>query len=254
MWVLNPHPGISLITMDGDLQDDPNEFPRLLDKINEGFDLVSGWKKCRHDPFHKVLASRVFNFITRSFSGIKLHDFNCGYKAYRREVLEKIDLYGELHRFIPVLAARYGYKITEIQVKHHQRRYGKSKFGIERYFRGIIDLLTVLTLTNYHQKPSHLFTGVGILFGVIGTLSLSYLIILWFVGQRPIGNRPLLFFGILAIVLAVQLISLGILSEMMLQNMRKDSVTDYIQEAAGFEVLDFKKKANCDLLSFPSPE
>jgi glycosyltransferase involved in cell wall biosynthesis len=172
--------GDIIVTMDGDLQDDPNEIPRMLDKIDEGYDLVSGWKKRRHDPFHKVIASRIFNLITRCLSGIKLHDFNCGYKAYRSEVLEKIDLYGELHRFIPILASRYGYRITEIPVKHHRREFGKSKFGVERYFRGVIDLLTVLTLTNFHQKPSHFFTGLGFLSGVIGTFSLSYLIILWF--------------------------------------------------------------------------
>lgn len=222
--------GDIVITMDADLQDDPAEIPKFIEKINEGFDLVSGWKKIRHDPVLKVISSRIFNFMTRALSGIKLNDFNCGYKAYRREVVEKIDLYGELHRYIPVLAAGFGYRITEIPVKHHRRDFGKSKFGIERYFRGFVDLLTVLTITNYNQKPSHFFASLGVFFGLIGTIILSYLIILWFAGFGPIGNRPLLLFGILAIVLAVQLVSLGVLSEIMLQNMRKDVVMDYIVE------------------------
>lgn len=226
--------GDIVITMDADLQDDPAEIPKFIEKINDGFDLVTGWKKIRHDPMLKVVSSKIFNFFTRSLSGIRLHDFNCGYKAYRREVVEKIDLYGELHRYIPLLAVGFGYKITEIPVKHHVRRFGKSKFGIERYFRGLVDLITVLTITNYNQKPSHLFAGLGVFFGLIGTISLSYLIILWFAGLRPIGNRPLLLFGILAVVLAVQLVSLGVLSEMMLQNMRKDCVQDYIHQSIGF--------------------
>ena len=227
--------GDIVITMDADLQDDPFEIPNFIQKINEGYDLVSGWKKIRHDPLHKVIPSKIFNFMTRSLSGIRLNDFNCGYKAYRREVVEKIDLYGELHRYIPVLVAGFGYRITEIPVKHRSRGFGKSKFGIERYFRGFVDLLTVLTITNYNQKPSHFFAGLGVFFGLIGTIILSYLIILWFAGFGPIGNRPLLLFGILAIVLAVQLVSLGVLSEIMLQNMRKDVVKDYIHEMEGFK-------------------
>lgn len=226
--------GDIVITMDADLQDDPEEIPEFIKKIIEGYDLVSGWKKIRHDPFLKVVSSKFFNFVTGTVSGIKLHDFNCGFKAYSRDLVDKIDLYGELHRYIPILAVGLGYRVIEIPVTHHQRAYGKSKFGVERYIRGFIDLLTVLTITNYNQKPSHLFSGLGVFFGMLGAGALIYLVILWFIGLGPIGNRPLLLFGILAVVLSVQLVSLGVLSELMLQNMRDNSVENFIHETTGF--------------------
>jgi len=210
--------GEVIFTMDSDLQDDPEEIPFFLDKLNEGFDLVSGWKKKRNDPLSKTLPSKFFNKVTSFISGIKLNDFNCGFKAYRKEVLEYIHLYGELHRFIPVLANEYGFKIGEIPVRHHPRRHGVSKYGIERYIRGFIDLLTAITITRYIQRPGHLFGGIGIASGIFGIFSLSYLITLWFMGFRPIGNRPLLLFGIMAMVLSVQLISFGLLAEISIRN------------------------------------
>ena len=205
--------GEIVFTMDADLQDDPEEIPNFLDKLNEGFDLVSGWKKNRKDPFSKKMPSKIFNKITTLISGIKLNDFNCGFKAYRKEVLKFINLYGELHRYIPVLANEYGFKIGEITVRHHPRAHGSSKYGFERYARGFLDLLTVIVTTKYLQRPGHLFGGIGIGFGLFGTLSLIYLVIIWFLGYRPIGTRPLLLFGIMSTVLSVQLISLGLLAE-----------------------------------------
>ena len=222
--------GEVILTMDSDLQDDPEEIPSFLDKLDEGFDLVSGWKKKRNDPLSKTLPSKFFNKVTSFISGIKLNDFNCGFKAYRKEVLEYIHLYGELHRFIPVLANEYGFKIGEIPVRHHPRRHGVSKYGIERYIRGFLDLLTAITITRYIQRPGHLFGGIGIASGIFGTFSLSYLITLWFMGFRPIGNRPLLLFGIMALVLSVQLISFGLLAEISIRNNNPKQVKKMIKK------------------------
>ena len=152
--------GNIVITMDADLQDDPKEILQFINKINEGYDLVSGWKRDRHDPLEKRLPSKLFNKVTSNLSGIKLHDFNCGYKAYRKEVIDAIDVYGELHRYIPILAYRKGFRITEIVVKHHKRQYGKSKYGFERYLRGLFDSMSVAFLGRYYDRPMHLF-GMG---------------------------------------------------------------------------------------------
>lgn len=206
--------GAVIFTLDADLQDDPREIPRFLSKLEAGYDVVSGWKEKRFDPLSKTLPSRLFNRVTSFITGIPLHDFNCGFKAYRREVLESIKLYGELHRYIPVLAHDLGFRIGEISVKHHKRRSGKSKYGWERYIRGFIDLITVLATTRYLQKPGHLFGGTGILFGLAGTGILAYLSTLWFLEIRPIGGRPLFFLGILLLILGIQLLSLGVVAEL----------------------------------------
>ena len=184
--------GDVVITMDADLQDDPNEIPNLIKKLEEGYDVVSGWKKIRHDPFIKKQSSKFFNFITRLLSGIHIHDFNCGLKAYRKEVVENIKVYGELHRYIPVLADWQGFKISEIPVKHHARRYGKTKFGISRFFKGFLDLITVIFATRYIKRPMHLFGLLGALSFVIGILVNGYLTFLWISGV-PLSNRPMLF-------------------------------------------------------------
>ena len=207
--------------MDGDLQDNPEEVPAFLAMLDQGYDLVSGWKKDRKDPFIKVISSRFFNLITSTFSGLKLHDFNCGFKAYRRKTLQYLPLYGELHRYIPVIVHNLGYKVGEIPVRHTPRKMGKSKYGMERYIRGFLDFLTVVTLTNFNQRPGHLFGGLGITIGIIGAVILVYLAVLWFLGDRPIGNRPLFFVGILATIMSVQFISLGLLAEMQLRNTRR---------------------------------
>lgn len=175
--------GDIVITMDADLQDDPAEIPKFLDKIDQGYDVVSGWKKNRHDPLSKNLPSKLFNKVTAKVTGIELHDFNCGFKAYRRAVLENLKLYGELHRYVPVLAHDAGFKVAEVVVNHRPRTHGESKYGWERYTRGLLDLITVMATTRYLQKPGHLFGGVGLLFGAIGGAILIYLGILWVLGE-----------------------------------------------------------------------
>ena len=209
--------GDVVITMDADLQDDPGEIPNLIKKLEEGFDVVSGWKKVRHDPFIKKSSSKFFNFVTKVMSGIKIHDFNCGLKAYRKEVVENIKVYGELHRYIPVLADWQGFKISEIPVKHHARRYGKSKFGISRFFKGFLDLITVIFATRYIKRPMHLFGFLGAFAFFLGIIVNGYLTIEWISG-KPLSNRPMLFLGILLIIVGVQFFSVGLLGEMMVNN------------------------------------
>jgi len=226
----NEAAGEIIITMDADLQDDPEEIPNFLQKIDEGYDLVSGWKKKRNDPLSKTIPSKIFNKVTGYLSGLKLHDFNCGFKAYRKEVLEHIQIYGDLHRYIPVLAHDLGFKVAEIQVQHHPRKHGITKYGMERYVRGFLDLLTILTTTRFLQRPGHFFGGLGILSGILGAACLSYLVVLWFMGIRPIGTRPLFFFGILAVILCFQLISLGLLAEISVRSKNPRPVTNCIEK------------------------
>jgi glycosyltransferase involved in cell wall biosynthesis len=208
--------GRIVATLDADLQDDPAELPRLLAALEEGLDLVSGWKVNRQDPASKVWPSRLFNAVTGRLTGLRLHDFNSGFKAYRRAVVEEVRLYGELHRFIPVLAARRGFLVGEIPVRHRARQFGRSKYGASRFVRGALDLLTVLFLTRYTRRPLHLFGGLGLLSLGVGLLASLYLVALWVSGVRPIGNRPLLAFGVLAILVGIQFVSLGLLSELVL--------------------------------------
>jgi len=210
--------GDAVITMDADLQDDPAEIPNLLKKLDEGWDMVSGWKKVRFDPFIKKHSSKFFNYTTRVMSGIKIHDFNCGLKAYKKEVVKNINVYGELHRYIPVLANNKGFTVTEIPVTHHPRRYGKTKFGISRFFKGFIDLLTVIFNSRYIKRPLHLFGffgAVAFIFGIIVNLLLTYEKL--FLG-KGIGNRPLLFLGILLIIVGVQFFAVGLLGEIIVHN------------------------------------
>jgi glycosyltransferase involved in cell wall biosynthesis len=222
--------GNIIFTLDADLQDDPAEVPKFLQKIEEGFDLVSGWRQQRNDPLSKKLPSKLFNGVTSKIAGIKLHDFNCGFKACRKEVLDSLKLYGELHRYIPVLAHSLGFRVGEVVVRHFYRQHGKSKYGWERYTRGFIDLLTVLVITRYLYKPGHLFGSIGLIFGFLGVGVLIYLTILWFLGLGPIGNRPLLFFGILSTILSVQLMSLGVLAELLTRYVNSDYVDKQIAE------------------------
>ncbi|MFQ5583681.1 MAG: glycosyltransferase family 2 protein, partial [Calditrichia bacterium] len=206
--------GEIVITMDADLQDDPGEIPNMLRKLNEGYDLVSGWKKKRNDPISKKLPSKLFNFVTSLVTGIRLHDFNCGLKAYRREVIETIQVYGEMHRFLPVLAHWQGFRVGELAVKHHPRVYGKTKFGLRRFFNGFLDLLTVLFLTRYKTSPLHIFGMMGLFFFLIGFVIEVYFTIHWSLGGK-IGTRPLFFLGILLIIVGVQFIVFGLLGEML---------------------------------------
>ena len=210
--------GDIIFTMDADLQDDPSEMPLFLAKLSEGFDLVSGWKYPRHDPITKTVPSFFFNrLLVRWTTGVKLHDINCGFKAYRREVLDDLKLYGELHRFIPVLAHRRGFRVTEIKVKHHKRQYGKSKFGARRFLRGFLDLLMVLFLVSYMRTPLRLFGSLGFLSLIAGIAVDLYVVLdrfLPFGSNQPIHDRPLLFVGILLIVFGISFILTGLQSEM----------------------------------------
>ena len=206
--------GRIVITMDGDLQDDPEEIPRFLSTLEEkDLDLVSGWKRRRHDPVSKTVPSRLFNWVTRGLAQVDLHDFNCGFKAYRREVLAEIAVYGELHRYIPVLASRRGFAVGEIEVTHHPRRHGNSKYGWDRFYKGLLDLITVLFITRYTRRPLHLFGAIGLLFLATGFGIDAYLAVLWFAGQH-LGNRPLLQLGILLMVLGIQVLTTGLIGEM----------------------------------------
>jgi len=205
--------GEVVVTIDSDLQDDPAEIPRLLAKLEEGFDLVSGWKTSRRDPFPRRVLSRVFNAALSAVSGLRLHDVNCGLKAYRAEVVRGLDLYGELHRFIPVLAHQEGYRVAELPVRHRPRAHGRSRYGPERYLRGFFDLLTVSFMGRYRHRPLHLFGGLGLLLGLIGFGILAYLTALKVAGEA-IGHRPLLTLGVLLLVVGIQLFSLGLVSEL----------------------------------------
>jgi glycosyltransferase involved in cell wall biosynthesis len=206
-----------VVTIDGDLQDDPAEVPRLLAKLEEGFDLVSGWKTRRRDPWLRRVLSRLFNFTAGRMSGLRLHDMNCGLKAYRAEVVRGLRLYGELHRFIPVLAHYRGYRIGELPVNHRPRGHGRSRYGPERYLRGFLDLLSVSFLGRYGHRPLHLFGGLGLLLGFGGVGVLAYLTVLKAAGET-IGQRPLLILGVLLVVVGIQLFSLGLLSEMIISH------------------------------------
>jgi len=208
--------GRFVVTMDADLQDDPNEIPAMIEKLENGADLVSGWKKKRHDPISKTIPSRFFNAVTRWVTGIKLHDFNCGLKAYRKEVVENITLYGEMHRYVPLLAKWEGFdRIEEQVVQHHPRKYGNTKFGISRFLNGFLDLVTLLFINRYVNRPMHFFGLFGVLFLFVGiaiNLYLAYIKI--FLGE-PLANRPLLFLGLLLVMVGVQFFSIGFLGELL---------------------------------------
>lgn len=209
--------GTYVVTMDADLQDDPAEIPALLAKLNEGYDLVSGWKKKRHDPLEKRLPSKLFNAVTSWASGIKLHDFNCGLKAYRCEVVKALNVYGEMHRYLPALAHRLGFRVTEIPVQHHPRKHGVSKFGASRYVKGFLDLMTVMFTTRYVRRPLHLFGTLGTISVLLGFGINLYLTIEWFMGETFLSNRPITLLGILLIIVGVQFFSVGLLGELIVK-------------------------------------
>lgn len=226
--------GRLLITMDGDLQDDPEEIPRLLAKLeDDNLDLVSGWKKERKDPISKRYPSRLFNWVTSAIASVDLHDFNCGFKAYRREVLEEVAVYGELHRYIPVLASRQGFSIGEIEVRHHPRRHGVSKYGWDRLYKGLLDLITVLFITRYTRRPLHLFGVIGLLFLGGGFTVNTYLAVLWAFKGVHLSNRPLLFLGVLLMVIGIQMITTGLLGEMITFKSFKRRESYSIREVVG---------------------
>ncbi len=213
--------GTFVITMDADLQDDPIEIPRLIQKLEDGWDMVSGWKKVRHDPIGKRFPSKVWNLMTRLMTGIAIHDFNCGLKAYRSEVVKSLDLYGGLHRYIPALAKQKGFSVTEIAVNHRPRVHGETKYHGSRFFHGFFDLVTVLFIGNFFSRPMHFFGFIGFFLSAIGIVINLYLTIGWFQGIW-IGNRPVFFLGILLLIVGIQFISLGLLGEMLIKSTRRD--------------------------------
>ncbi len=217
--------GSIVITMDADLQDDPTEIPELVKVLNSGYDLVSGWKKVRYDPFIKKHTSKLFNYVTSKLSGIKLHDFNCGLKAYKKDVVKSIKMYGEMHRYIPALAYMSGFKVTEKPVKHHARKYGVTKFGASRFVNGFLDLLTVVFTNKYIKRPLHFFGSLGIITSFVGFLISLYLVILKIAEGKPLSDRPLFLVGIFFIIIGVQFLSLGLIAEMITKsNIQDDDI------------------------------
>jgi dolichol-phosphate mannosyltransferase len=212
--------GDIVITLDADLQDDPKEIPRFLVALAEGKDVVSGWKRQRHDPWHKVLPSRIFNVMVSWLTGVPLHDHNCGMKCYRARVFREVRLYGELHRFIPVLAAARGFRVGEIEIEHRPRRFGQSKYGVRRFLKGFLDLLTVKFLTGFGQRPQHMLGSVGLVSFLIGNAIVVYLAITWVINYfspgtyLPLHERPLLIYGVAALLMGAQLMSIGFLAEL----------------------------------------
>ena len=214
--------GDYVISIDADLQDDPHEIPKLISILEKGCDLVSGWKKKRQDPFLKRLSSRFFNKTTRLLTGVKINDFNCGLKAYRKSLVKSLDLYGGMHRYIPVLAAKKGYQVQELVVNHRPRKYGLTKYGKERYFHGLFDLLTVLFLSRYTRRPLHLFGIFGLLSLLAGLFVNVWILVLKYGFHEPFQRHfALLVFGVLLLILGVQFISIGLLGEMIAQTHRE---------------------------------
>ncbi len=216
--------GDVIITMDADLQNDPEDIPVLLEKVREGYDIVSGWRKDRKDPFlSRKLPSSVANWIISKVTGVELHDYGCTLKAYRAEIAKRYRLYGDMHRFLPALARRFGAKITEIPVRHHPRLYGKSKYGIGRTIRVILDIFLVKFLNEYITKPLYVFGGAGFFLFVAGFLIELYLTALKLFTGADIGDRPLLLLGVLLILAGIQLLSTGIIAELIVRTYYESS-------------------------------
>ena len=215
--------GEMVMTLDADLQDDPAEIPGFLEKMEEGFDVVSGWKKRRHDPWHKVGPSRVFNWMVSRLTGVELHDHNCGMKCYRREIFDEVTLYGELHRFVPVLAAARGYRVSERIVQHRARQFGHSKYGVTRIVKGFLDLLTVKFLTGFGQRPQHILGTIGLLSFLLGGFGMVYLAVYWLVTQiwpdlhlMPLHQRPAVIYSVGLLLLGAQFMTVGFLGELVI--------------------------------------
>jgi dolichol-phosphate mannosyltransferase len=225
-----------VMTMDADLQDDAHEIPRFLAALADGLDVVSGWKRSRYDPWHKVWPSRVFNWMVSGLTGVKLHDHNCGMKCYRAEVFREVRLYGELHRFIPVLAAARGFRIGEIEISHRPRRFGSSKYGMRRFVKGFLDLLTVKFLTGFGQRPQHLLGSIGLVSFALGCLAMAYLGVTWVIrlwepdSFPPLHERPLLIYAVAALLLGSQMMTIGFLAELITAYQGRDEDSYSIAE------------------------
>ena len=236
--------GELVMIMDADLQDDPVEIPSFLAKLDEGYDVVNGWKAERLDPWHKVYPSKVFNGMVSVLTGLKLHDHNCGFKLFRAVVAKEIRIYGELHRFIPVLAHARGFRVAEMPVHHRERRFGRSKYGFGRFARGFLDLLTVKFLTGFGQRPQHILGLAGLVFFALGFVGLCFLGLIWILtnvfdaGFGPIGNRPLLPYSIAALLLGAQALSLGLLAELLVAYTGRETDTYSIAERTGARETD----------------
>ncbi len=232
--------GELVMTLDADLQDDPHEIPNFLARMNEGYDVVSGWKQVRHDPWHKVGPSRVFNWMVSKLTGVYLHDHNCGMKCYRREIFDEVRLYGELHRFVPVLAAARGFRVGELVIHHRARQFGHSKYGVTRIVKGFLDLLTVKFLTGFGQRPQHLLGTVGLLAFFLGVAGLTFLAALWGVSRIDwfameevhLHERPLLIYSVAMLLLGGQFMSIGFVAELVIAYRDRDSKPYSIAERA----------------------
>lgn len=238
-----------VVTMDADLQDDPADIPKFLEKINEGVDVVCGWKRRRRDPLNRVIASRVFNWLVRRITAVRLHDHNCGFKCCRREILSEVQLYGELHRFIPVLASSLGYSVDEVEVHHRPRTHGKSRYGFSRIPKGLLDLVTVQFLTSFRQRPQHLLGTIGLVGFAIGGLGILYLTFWWFFSRsgwidvQPIHlhQRPVFYFALTAMILGSQFMAVGFLAELFVAMLRNQGVTKSpvsVAQRVGFDEHD----------------
>jgi glycosyltransferase involved in cell wall biosynthesis len=224
--------GAQVMTLDADLQDDPAEIPRFLEALSRDCDVVSGWKQVRHDPWHKTFPSRVFNGLVGWLTGVRLHDHNCGMKGYRREVLSEVRLYGELHRFVPVLAHARGFRVGELAIKHRARKFGQSKYGVRRFVKGFLDLLTVKFLTGFGQRPQHVLGTFGLICFSVGFLGLFYLSCTWIAAQtfpewglKPLHQRPAVIYSMGALLLGAQLMSMGFLAELFIAYQTRDADT-----------------------------
>jgi len=253
--------GERVLTLDADLQDDPAEVPRFLERIDSGLDVVSGWKRTRHDPWHKVYPSRVFNAMVSRLTGCRLHDHNCGFKAYRAEVLREVGIYGELHRFVPALAHAKGFRVGEIEVNHRRREHGRSKYGFSRFLKGFLDLLTVVFLTRFRQRPLHVIGGTGLGLSGVGVAGMLYLALLWAfehsVGEpsRPIGVRPLLFYSMSLLIVGAQLFCLGFLAELVTSyGLRADDTYSVAETIRGEDASRGPRDAAAPPAPPPTPE
>jgi glycosyltransferase involved in cell wall biosynthesis len=231
--------GDVIFTMDADLQDNPIEIKNFLDKMKEGYDLVTGWKVKRRDPLNKRIPSKFFNWVTSRTFKLKLNDYNCGFKAYSKELVKELDIYGEMHRYVPALADAKGFRVGEIPVHHRAREYGKSKYGFERYLRGFLDLLTVKLITKFNRSPLYLFGNIGSIFTIFGTLLGLYLTIMKYAVGMPLYNRPALFLAVLLILVGIQFFSIGLLGELIVNQTRKHTKNNIISI---IEDSDFEKQ------------